>query len=57
MEPMAIGAAVEAEQRHWRESDVVTGINADIGAVVRPKSEQTCDGARIDCGVCRDDWR
>ena len=27
VEPMAIGAAMEAEQRYWRESGGVTGVN------------------------------
>jgi hypothetical protein len=28
----------------------------NIRAVVRPKSEQGFDAARMDCGVYRDDW-
>ena len=39
------------------ESGVVTGVNAYIRAVVGLKSEQGFDAARMDCGVCRDDWR
>ena len=40
VDPMANGAAMEAEQRYWRESGVVTGVNAYIRAVVGLKLEQ-----------------
>jgi hypothetical protein len=56
VDPMANGAAMEAEQRYWRESGVVTGVNAYIRAAVRPKSEQGFDAARMVCGFYRDDW-
>src|SRR5215472_15298030 len=39
------------------ESGVATGLNAHIRAVVWLKSEQGFDATRMDCGVCRDDWR
>jgi hypothetical protein len=56
VEPMAIGAAMEAEQRYWPESGVVTGVSAYI-AVVGPKSERGFDAPRMDCRFYRDDWR
>ena len=33
VDPMANGAAMEAEQRYWRENGVVTGVNAYIRAL------------------------
>jgi hypothetical protein len=57
VDPMASGTAMEAEQRYWRESGVVTGVNAYIRALVWPKSEQGFDSARMVCGFYRDDWR
>ena len=53
VDPMANGAAMEAEQR----KGVVTGVNAYIRALVGPKSEQGFDAARMVCGIYRDDWR